>query len=66
MESFLVALCLGILEKLITKGSIAFSKYLELKAELEKNNKTAAKYKEDVKNAKTREDRRNAEDSALS
>lgn len=66
MQGFIVSLCLAILEKLIEKGSTAFKKYLELKAELEANEKAAGKYYEEIKKAKNREDRRRAEDNVLS
>lgn len=67
MQSFLAALCIAILEKVLVKGTKAFDRYLELKNELENNKKAAADYDKVVKNPEaTREDRRRAEDSALS
>lgn len=67
MQSFLVTLCMAILEKLLVKGTIAFDRYLELKKELEKNQKTAQDYNKVVNDPKaTREDRRRAEDDSLS
>lgn len=66
MQGFLVSLCMAILEKLLVKGTQAFDHYLKLKAELEANKKVSDKYYEDIKQAKTREDRRRAEDNALS
>ena len=62
MQSFAVSLCLAILEKLLVKGSEAFDQYLALKEAIEK----AAKYDEVVKKETTREERRHAEDDALS
>lgn len=67
IESFLVALCMAILEKLITKGSIAFSHYMALKKELDENDEKYKKYKKVVDDPKaTREERRKAEDDVLS
>ena len=67
MQSFLVSLCMAILESLLAKGTKAFKHYLELKKELEKNAKQASEYQKVVnKNPSTREERRKAEDDALS
>lgn len=67
MESFLVALSMAILEKVLTKGTIAFGQFLALKKALEENEKNAKAYEAVVKDPKaTREDRKRAEDSALS
>ena len=58
---------MAILEKLLVKGTDAFSQYLRLKAELEKNKTKSDAYDKVVKNPNaTREDRRNAEDDSLS
>lgn len=65
MQSFLVALCMAILEKLITKGTDAWLKYEALRSELEKNKKNAEKYDEVVKSGADREKRRKAEDDVL-
>lgn len=65
MQSFLVALCVAILEKLITKGTIAASHLIALKAELEKNQASADKYQKVVDSNANREERRRAEDELL-
>ena len=58
---------MAILEKLLVKGTDAFSQYLKLKAELEKNKMQSDAFNQVVKNPNaTREDRRHAEDDALS
>ena len=67
MQGFLVSLCMAILEKLLVKGTEAFGQYLKLKAELEKNKAMSNEYDKVVNNPNaTREERRNAEDDALS
>lgn len=66
MQSFLVALCMAILEKLITKGTEAWLKYEALRSELEKNKENSDKYKKVVDGNKPREERRRAEDDLLS
>lgn len=67
MQGFLVSLCVGLLEKLLTKGTSAFIKYMEFKQELAKNEKEAKSYQDIVnKNPSTREERRAAEDNILS
>ena len=66
MQSFLVSLCIAILEKLLVKGTAEYKKYEELRAELEKNSENAADYDKVVsKPGNTREERKDAEDSAL-
>lgn len=57
---------MAILEKLITKGTEAWLKYEALRKELEKNAANAKKYNESVKSGADRENRRKAEDDALS
>jgi len=67
MQSFIVSLCMAILEKLLVKGSKAFDRWLDLKKELETNEKNAKAYDKVVKDPNaTREDRKRAEDSLLS
>lgn len=65
MQGFLVALCVAILEKLVTKGTVAASHLLALKAELEKNQASADKYQKTVDSNANREERRKAEDELL-
>ena len=67
MQSFAISLCLAILEKFLVKGSLAFHNYLALKYELEQNTKKAQEYNKVVNDkTKTREERKDAENSALS
>ena len=66
MQGFLVSLCIGILEKVLTKGTKAFEHYLALKHELEINQKKALDYQKVVDSNASREERRRAEDSLLS
>lgn len=66
MQSFLVALCMAILEKVLVKGTAAFDHYLVLKKELEANDKKSAEYEKVVNTPTTREERRHAEDDLLS
>jgi hypothetical protein len=62
MESFLIDLCLALLEKLLVKGSQAFGHYLALKDAVQK----AKEYQKVVDKPTTREERRRAEDDLLS
>lgn len=64
--NFLVSLCMAILEKLITKGTVAFTHYLALKKELDKNEKRANEYQKIVDSNASREERQRAEDDLLS
>lgn len=66
MNSFLVSLAMAILERFLTKGTIAFGHYLALQQELAKAKKDAENY-EKIVNTQTadRVDRRKAEDEAL-
>ena len=67
VESFLVNLAIGILDKYIKKGSAAFAHYMALKSEMANNVKKAEAYDKVVNDPKsTREDRRRAEDDLLS
>lgn len=67
MQGLLINILLAVLEKLIVKGTIAFQKYMELKAALEENEKKAQDYQKVVDDPKaTREDRKKAEDELLS
>lgn len=66
IESFLVSLCMAVLEKILTKGSTAFCHYLALKNELEKNKIKAGAYEKIVNSNASREERRRAEDDLLS
>lgn len=65
MQSFLVALCMAILEKLITKGTQEWVKYEALREELSRNKQKADDYQKVVDKPSTREDRRKAEDDLL-
>lgn len=65
MQSFLVALCMAILEKLITKGTQEWLKYEALREELSRNKKKAEDYQKVVDKPSTREERREAEDNLL-
>lgn len=64
--NFLVSLCMAILEKLITKGTVAFTHYLALKKELDMNEKRANEYQKVVDSNASREERQRAEDDLLS
>lgn len=65
MQSFLVSLCMAILEKLLVKGSAAFDHYLILKKELNDNEENSIKYEKVVNSQSTREERRKSEDDLL-
>lgn len=65
MQSFLVALCMAILEKLITKGTQEWLKYEALREELSRNKKKAEDYQKVVDKPSNRDDRRKAEDDLL-
>lgn len=66
MQGLLVQICMALLEKLIIRGTSAFTKYLALKEELAMNAKKSAAYEKVVLDPNaTREDRRKAEDEAL-
>lgn len=65
MQSFLVALCMAILEKLITKGTQEWLKYEALREELSRNKQKADDYQKVVDKPSTREERREAEDNLL-
>lgn len=65
MQSFLVALCMAILEKLINKGTQEWVKYEALREELSHNKKKAEDYQKVVDKPSTREERREAEDNLL-
>lgn len=62
METFLIDLCLAILEKLLVRGSQAFDHYLALKDAVQK----AKDYQKVVDKPTTREERKRAEDDILS
>lgn len=66
MQAFLISLCMAVLEKILVKGSSAFTHYLALKAELEKNKIKAEEYEKAVNSDAKREERRRAEDDLLS
>jgi hypothetical protein len=66
MQSFLVALCIAILDKILVRGTIAFKKYEDLRKELEENDKKSQTYDKVVNSPSTREERRHAEDDLLS
>ena len=66
MQSFLVALCMAILDKILVRGTIAFKKYEDLRKELEENDKKSQAYDKVVNSPATREERRHAEDDLLS
>lgn len=66
MQSFLVALCIAILDKILVRGTIAFKKYEDLRKELEENDKKSQTYDKVVNSPATREERRHAEDDLLS
>lgn len=66
MQSFLVALCMAILEKLITKGTQEWVKYEALREELSRNKQKADEYQKVVDGNKSREERRKSEDDLLS
>jgi hypothetical protein len=57
---------MAILEKYLVKGTKAFSHYLDLKKELELNNKKASEYQKIVDSHATREERKRVEDNLLS
>lgn len=65
MQSFLVALCMAILEKLITRGTQEWIKYEALRDELARNKQKADDYKKVVDGNKSREERRKSEDDLL-
>lgn len=65
MQSFLVALCMAILEKLITKGTQEWVKYEALREELARNKQKADDYQKVVDGNKSREERRKSEDDLL-
>lgn len=66
MQSFLVALCMAILEKLITKGTQEWLKYEALREELSRNKQKADDYQKVVDSPAGREERRRSEDASLS
>lgn len=66
MQSFLVALCMAILEKLLQKGTQEWIKYEALKEELALNKKKAGDYQKVVDSPAGREERRKIEDEHLS
>lgn len=66
MQSFLVALCMAILEKLIQKGTQEWVKYEALKEELALNKKKAGDYQKVIDSPAGREERRKIEDEYLS
>lgn len=63
MQSFLVSLCLAILEKLLVKGTSAYVKYEALRKELADNKKASEDYQKVVDSGASREERRRAEDN---
>ena len=65
MQSFLVALCMAILEKLITRGTQEWVKYEALRGELSRNKQKADDYQKVVDGNKSREERRKSEDDLL-
>lgn len=65
MQSFLVALCMAILEKLINKGTQEWVKYEALREELARNKQKADEYQKVVDGNKSREERRKSEDDLL-
>lgn len=65
MQSFLVALCMAILEKLITRGTQEWVKYEALRDELARNKQKADEYQKVVDGNKSREERRSAEDELM-
>lgn len=65
MQSFLVALCMAILEKLITRGTQEWIKYEALRDELARNKKKAEDYQKVVDGNKSRDERRRAEDDLM-
>lgn len=65
MQSFLVSLCMAILEKLITRGTQEWVKYEALRDELARNKQKADDYQKVVDKPSTREDRKKAEDDLL-
>ena len=65
MQSFLVALCMAILEKLITRGTQEWLKYEALRDELARNKQKADDYQKVVDGNKSREERRKSEDDLL-
>lgn len=65
MQSFLVSLCMAILEKLITRGTQEWVKYEALRDELSRNKQKADDYKKVVDGNKSREERRKSEDDLL-
>lgn len=65
MQSFLVALCMAILEKLINKGTQEWVKYEALRDELSRNKQKADDYQKVVDGNKSREERRKSEDDLL-
>lgn len=65
MQSFLVALCMAVLEKLLVKGTQEYLKYEALRAELKKNKEDAEDYQKVVDGGASREERRKAEDELL-
>jgi predicted nucleotide-binding protein (sugar kinase/HSP70/actin superfamily) len=67
MQAFLVSLAMAILKSVIEKGSVAAAHLIALEIELAKAQKKANTF-EKIKNDPnaTREDRRNAENDALS
>lgn len=65
MQSFLVALCMAILEKLITRGTQEWVKYEALRDELSRNKQKADEYQKVVDGNKSREERRKSEDDLL-
>lgn len=65
MQSFLVALCMAILEKLITRGTQEWVKYEALRDELSRNKQKADDYQKVVDGNKSREERRKSEDDLL-
>lgn len=66
MQSFLVSLCMAILEKLITRGTQEWVKYEALRDELSRNKQKADDYQKVVDGNKSREERRKSEDDLLS
>lgn len=65
MQSFLIKLCIAILEKLLIRGSEAWYKFKALRDELEANEQKAEKYQSIVNKSANREERRKAEDELL-
>ena len=65
MQSFLVALCLAVLEKLLVKGTQEYVKFEALRAELKKNKEASEDYQKVVDSGASREERRRAEDDLL-